>query len=164
MCHEKLYKKIVITNPYWFMLMVSSTLKMRNLHDRTTSHHIERNKKMFGRPFSFACISTWENDKILICFSKDAPLKALQKLYWCIPIGKQISVSNLFWLRTISKEVALSCTFFILSMAETINLNQQRFVITIFVELFTAHLLNRNSRFYHLPNPRYRPYKKCCKH
>ncbi len=50
--------------------MVSATLKMKNLYDITTFHHIGRNKNMFERPFCFACISAWENDKILIFFQK----------------------------------------------------------------------------------------------
>jgi predicted peroxiredoxin len=76
--------------------MVFVTLKMKNLHDNIISHHTVRNKKMFGKSFCFACISASENDKILIFFSKDAPSKALQKLYEQIPIGKQKSLRNIF--------------------------------------------------------------------
>ncbi len=115
---------------------------------------------MFGKLFCFACISAWENDKILIFFSKDAPSKAIQKLYEQIPIWKQKSLPKIFWLRTIWWELVLSCRFFVLSMAEIINNSQWEFVITIFVELFTAHHLKNNSRFYHLPKPRYRRNKK----
>jgi len=35
------------------MLMVSTIVKMKNLHDSTTSHHIVRNQKRFGRLFCF---------------------------------------------------------------------------------------------------------------
>jgi len=37
--------------------------------------------KMFGTDFCFACISTWENNEILILVVKDAPSKTLHKQY-----------------------------------------------------------------------------------
>jgi hypothetical protein len=45
--------KIMIRNLYRLVLMVSTILKMKNLHSSTASHYIVRNKKMFGRPFCF---------------------------------------------------------------------------------------------------------------
>jgi hypothetical protein len=53
--------------------------------------------KMFERLFCFAYISAWENDKILIFLLKDAPWKALQKLY------KQISIDLFWWFSPYSK-------------------------------------------------------------
>jgi hypothetical protein len=61
-------------------------------------------------------------------------------------------------------KVALSCTLFILSMGKTIRAKQSRFVCIIFVELFTAHLLKKESRFDYFFEPRYMRNKKCCKH
>ena len=132
--------KIVITNSYWLVLMVSVILKMKNLHNS-------------------ACISAWENEKTLIFFQK----MRRQKLYK-VSINKFLLENKKSFKRffhyTIWAEVKLSCMFFILSTTETINTSKQEFIITIFVELFMAHLFKKNSRFYHLPKPRYIRNKK----
>ncbi len=52
-CAVKSSIKIVIRNLYRLVLMVSTILKMKNLHSSTASHYIVRNKKMLGRPFRF---------------------------------------------------------------------------------------------------------------
>jgi hypothetical protein len=52
-------------------------------------------------------------------------------------------------------------TAIILSIRKTIRTGKKEFNRTAFVELFTAHLLEKNSRFYHLPKPRYMRNKKC---
>ncbi len=38
-----------------------------------------------------------------------------------------------------------------MSIRKTIRTDQEKFDRTVFVELFTVHLLERNSRFYDLP-------------
>jgi hypothetical protein len=53
---------------------------------------------------------------------------------------------------------------FILSIRKTIRTGKKKFDHTAFVELFTAHLLEKNSRFYHLPKPRYMRNKKILQH
>ena len=58
-------------------------------------------------------------------------------------------------------EVTLKCTLFILSIRKTVRKSKKKFDHTVFVELFTAHLLGGKSRFYHLLKPRYMPNKKC---
>ena len=84
MRREKLYKNF-INKPYWLVPIVLPILKMNNLHGSAMGH----GNTMFETHFCFAYISAWENDKILIFLLKDAPWKALQKLY------KQICI-NLF--------------------------------------------------------------------
>ena len=42
-----------------------------------------------------------------------------------------------------------------------IRTSQQKFVYTILVELFTAHLLKEKPRFYHFVKPRYMRHKEC---
>jgi hypothetical protein len=54
-----------------------------------------------------------------------------------------------------------SDTAIILSIRKTIRTAKKEFNHTAFVELFTAHLLEKNSRFYHLPKLRYMRNKKC---
>jgi hypothetical protein len=54
---------------------------MKKQHDSALSHCIEHNKNVWKTFYL-----TWENDKILIFLLKDAPSKALQKLYEQIPI------------------------------------------------------------------------------
>ena len=61
-------------------------------------------------------------------------------------------------------KVAPSCTLFILSIGKAIRAKQSRCVCTISVELFTAHLLKKESRFYYFLETRYMRNKKCCKH
>jgi hypothetical protein len=48
-----------------------------------------------------------------------------------------------------------SDTAIILSIRKTIRTGKKKFDLTAFVEVFTAHLLEKNSRFYHLSKPRY---------
>jgi hypothetical protein len=40
-------------------------------------------------------------------------------------------------------------------MGKIIGTSQKEFVDTVFVELFTVHLSEKNSRFYHFLKPRY---------
>jgi hypothetical protein len=54
-----------------------------------------------------------------------------------------------------------SDTAIILSIRKTIKTGKKEFNHTAFVELFTAHFLEKNSRFYNLPKPRYMRNKKC---
>jgi hypothetical protein len=73
----------------------------------------------------------------------------------CMQNKKVLQTFSIWW------EITLSCTLFILSLGTTIRTDQDRFNHTVFIELFTAHLLEKNSRFYHSPKPRYIPNKKC---
>ncbi len=45
--------------------------------------------------------------------------------------------------------------FFILSMEETLRTSQEGFIPTGFVKFFTAGVLKKKERFYHLPVQRY---------
>jgi len=125
--------------------MIFLTLKMNNLHDNVTSHAIEN----VWKTSSFTYISTWENNKRLNLLLKDLPSKALQKLH------KPILLMNQKILLT------LSCRLFILSIRKIIRTDRKKFNHTVFVELLTAHLLEKNSRFYHLLKLRYMQNKKC---
>jgi len=58
-------------------------------------------------------------------------------------------------------EVILSWWLFILSIIKAIRTDKNDFSHAVFVELFMAHLLVKNSRFYHLLNLRYIQNKKC---
>jgi hypothetical protein len=49
-------------------------------------------------------------------------------------------------------------------MEESIKTSQERFILTVFVELFTVHLLGKESRLYHLFVQRYSQNGLCCKH
>ena len=60
--------------------------------------------------------------------------------------------------------MTLSCKLFILSIRKTIRTGKKEFDHIAFVELFTAHLLEKKSRFYHLPKPRYMRNKKMLQH
>jgi hypothetical protein len=79
-------------------------------------------------------------------FLKNLPSEALQKLHEPIPLANEKSLSN---------------AFNILSIRKTIRTDQEKFDRTVFVELFTVHLLERNSSFYDLPKLRYMRNKKC---
>jgi hypothetical protein len=61
-------------------------------------------------------------------------------------------------------EVILPWRLFILSIRKAILRGKKEFSHTVFVELFMAHLLEKNSRFYHLPKPRYIQNKKMFQH
>jgi len=53
-CAVKSSTKIVIRNVYRLVLMVSTILKMKNLHSSTASHYIVRNKKNAWKTFLFS--------------------------------------------------------------------------------------------------------------
>ncbi len=57
-------------------------------------------------------------------------------------------------------EVIFSWWLFISSIRKTIRAGKKKFNHTAFVELFMAHLLVKNSRFYHLLKPGYMQNKK----
>ena len=87
---EKLYENC-LNNPDWFVLMVFPILKTEKLRSSDTFYHTVP----VSKTFCFAYISAWENDNISVCLDKDAPWKALQKLYEQIPIEKRKSLSNM---------------------------------------------------------------------
>jgi hypothetical protein len=146
MRHEKLYKCCIIE----FLLpvlMVSLILKMNNLHGSVTSHHI----KTISRTF-------------LICFR--IGLYKFCRTFDGTSFTKKIQYSTIFSSRdiyrtkglptfSVSWEMALPCKLFILSIRKTIRIDKKKFDHTAIVDLFTPHLLEKNSRFYHLPRPRY---------
>ena len=97
--------------------------------------------------------------KLWFFFNRCA-IESSTKAVWTNSYWKTKKFSKPFLLCTIWWEVVLSCRFFILSTAKIINTSQYGFVVTIFVELFTAHLLKTKSRCYHLLKPRYMQNKK----
>ena len=133
---------------------------MNSVHFSITSDHTEN----FGRLFCSAYISTWKNDGILNFLLKDVPSKALQNLYksstkflYTKSYNESENSSKCFqklWVAT------PRCKLFILSIRKAIRTGKKKFDYTVFVELFAAHLLEKNSRLYHLPKPRYMPNKK----
>ena len=56
--------KIVKPNPYWLVLMVFAILKMKKLHDSTTSHHnIKRFRRLFCFPIGICLYSVWSKPR-----------------------------------------------------------------------------------------------------
>jgi hypothetical protein len=129
-------------------------LKMNNIHDSVTSHHTEN----LWKTFCFAYISTSENDRILSFVLKDLSSKTVQKLYAPILMLNQERLPNIF---NMMGSDTMSCRLFILSKRKSIRTRKKEFNPTVFIELFTAHILESNSRFYHLLNLRYMRIKKC---
>src|SRR5689334_18764848 len=62
---------------------------------------------------------------------------------------------NVFQIFSIWWEVTLSCGLFILNIRKTVRTRKKEFNHVVCIELFTAHLFERTSRFYHLPTRRY---------
>jgi hypothetical protein len=81
----------------------------------------------------------------LISFSKDAPSKALQKLYEQILIAKQKNLPNIFIM---SNTIGSSIIMYVFHFEYGRNYQNKLIGIfhTAFVELFTAHLLKKKSR------------------
>ena len=65
---------------------------------------------------------------------------------------------------SICREASRSCRLSIMNIEKVIRLNHKEFGCISFVEPSMAHLLKKNSRFYHKLKPRYMPNKKCCEH
>jgi hypothetical protein len=61
-------------------------------------------------------------------------------------------------------DVTLSYRLFILGIRNIITTGEKDFNHNVFIEFFTMHHLRKNSRFYHLPNPRYIRNKKMLQH
>jgi hypothetical protein len=78
-----------------------------------------------------------------------------QFLYWTRKVFQTFSIRS---------KVTLSCRLFILSIRKITSTDKKEFNHVVFIELFTAHLTEKNSRFYHLPKPRYTRNKKVLQH
>jgi sulfur relay (sulfurtransferase) DsrC/TusE family protein len=58
-------------------------------------------------------------------------------------------------------KLTLSCTLFMLSKKTIVRTGNKEFNHTVFIELIPAHPLEKNSRFYQLPKPRFMRHKNC---
>jgi hypothetical protein len=102
----------------------------------------------------YLVLRKWWNIELLL---KDVPSRALQNLYRLNLRAHRTSSRSIFY---IMGSDTVTYKLFILSIRKTIITDKMECNHIAFVELFKAHLLKINSRFYHLPKPRYMRIKK----
>jgi len=151
--HEKLYKNCMIE----FLLNCSNSFSYTQNEEHTWQCCFPSHWRCL-EDFCFGYISTWENDRRLNFFKKDVPSKALQKLYETIHIANQKTFPNIFNMMG-SNIVMYVLHFEYKKNHKDRSKGDQSY--SCLIEFFTEHLLEKNSSFYHLPNPRYMRNKRC---
>jgi hypothetical protein len=139
-CAVKSSTKTARTNPYWLVLMMSSIFKMNRSHDGAMSHRLKYLEHFF-LIFRIAqlrkMIRSW-------FFFKRCTIESSTKTVWTTSYCKAKKSSK--YLRR--WDIVPSCDLFILNIEDIIRTSQYGFVLAVFVELFTAHLLKKESILY----------------
>ena len=131
----------------------SYTQNKQLIGSSVTSHHIEIFRELFRFVIGFGLYK--------FCRAFDG---ASFKKKFNIPSFSEVKIyteqkrsSNVSSM----KRSALPCKLLILSIRKTIRTDNKKSNHIAFVALFTAHLLEKTLRFYHLPKPRYMRNKEC---